>query len=205
MSRGVFVTIDGPGGAGKSTLAQKTAARLTATGTPTLATAQPSTGPAGQLARHNTAIFHGHALACLVAADRYHHLESEIRPALGAGKVVICDRYVPSSHVLQALDGVEDQFIRTINAHTEPPDLAVILTCDPGELQRRLTGRGSHGRFEDEANISHTETLRYREIAAMLTGDGINTLVIDSTTRDADFLARQLTDTIWALLSRQHH
>lgn len=205
MSRGVFVTIDGPGGAGKSTLAREVATRLAATGTPTLATTEPSAGPAGELARHNTAIFHRHALACLVAADRYHHLETEIRPALEAGKIVICDRYVPSSHVLQVLDGVEDQFIRAINAHAEPPDLAVILTCDPDVLEQRLIGRGSHGRFEDDPNISHTETLRYREIAAMLTDDGINTLVLDSTTRDADLLAHQLADTIRALESRQHH
>jgi dTMP kinase len=40
------------------------------------------------------------------AADRYAHLESEIAPALKAGKVVITDRYVQSSLVLQRLDGL---------------------------------------------------------------------------------------------------
>ncbi|MEU6071861.1 hypothetical protein ABZ864_47440 [Streptomyces sp. NPDC047082] len=46
------------------------------------------------------------AMACLVAADRYHHLAQEIRPALQRGNVVLCDRYIASSLVLQVIDGL---------------------------------------------------------------------------------------------------
>jgi dTMP kinase len=204
MSRGRLITLDGPGGAGKSTLAQLAADQLTAAGIPVLATTEPSTGPAGELARRNTAIFHGHALACLVAADRYHHLETEIQPALEAGKVVICDRYVPSSYVLQVLDGVDQGFIAQINAHARPPDLSVILTCDPDELQRRLAVRGSHGRFENDPGISYAEAKRYQEVAATLTRGGTRTLVLDSTRHHADFLARRLLASIQALRSLPH-
>ena len=204
MSRGLLITLDGPGGAGKSTLTKLTADQLAAAGIPVHATTEPSHGPAGELARQNTAIFHGHALACLVAADRYHHLEAEIRPALAAGKIVICDRYVPSSYVLQVLDGVESSFVEHINGHAEPPDLAVILTCDPAELQRRLTERGSHGRFEDDTGISHAETTRYRDIARTLAQRGQRTLQLDSARHHADFLARQLTTSIQTLRSLPH-
>jgi dTMP kinase len=153
MSRGHLVTLDGPGGAGKSTLLQLVTAYLDAAGVTVHATSEPSRGPAGQLARTHTEIFRGDALACLVAADRYHHLETEIRPALAAGKVVICDRYVPSSYALQVLDGVDQGFVADINAHAQTPDLSVILTCAPAVLQERLAARGSHGRFEDHADI----------------------------------------------------
>lgn len=204
MSRGHFITIDGPGGAGKSTLLQLATDRLQATGVAVHATTEPSRGPAGQLARIGTDVFHGPALACLVAADRYHHLETEIRPALEAGKVVICDRYVPSSYALQVLDGVDQGFVAAINARAQQPDLAVILTCAPEVLQRRLTVRGSHGRFEDDPNSSYAETERFAEITTMLAADGIRTLVLDSTRHHADFLAQQLTDAIQTLTSHRH-
>jgi dTMP kinase len=167
-------------------------------------TTEPSAGPAGQLARTSTETFHGYALACLVAADRYHHLESEIRPALTAGKIVICDRYVPSSFALQVIDGVNPDFVTDINAHAQRPDLAVILTCDPGELRRRLGIRGSHGRFEDDPGISDAEVRRYQDIATMLARDGVRTIVLDSTRHHADFLARRLAMSIQALRSLPH-
>jgi dTMP kinase len=201
MSRGHFVTLDGPGGAGKSTLLQLVTVQLEATGVAVHATSEPSRGPAGLLTRAHTAIFRGDALACLVAADRYHHLETEILPALAAGKIVICDRYVPSSYALQVLDGVEQEFVAAINAHAQRPDLAVILTCDPAVLQERLAARGSHGRFEDDPEISHAETARFGVIAKMLPAEGIRTLVLDSTRHHADFLARQLTTAIQTLRS----
>jgi hypothetical protein len=45
-------------------------------------------------------------LACLVAADRYNHLDTEIRPERTSGRTVICDRYLASTLVLQARDGL---------------------------------------------------------------------------------------------------
>lgn len=205
MNRGHFITLDGPGAAGKSTLVRLVTAHLDAVGVDVHSTTEPSPGPAGRLARTSTSIFRGHALACLVAADRYHHLETEIRPALEAGKLVICDRYVPSSYVLQVLDGVDQSFVDAVNAHAQRPDLAVILTCDPDQLQRRLTVRGSHSRFEDDPDLSRAEVERYEHVAAMLAHDGIRTMVLNSTHHDADFLARQLITAIQALRSLSQH
>jgi dTMP kinase len=143
----MFITLDGPGGAGKSTLVSLVAAHLVAYGHDALATRQPSDAELGKLARHNTDTYHGAALACLVAADRYHHLEVVIRPALAEGRSVVCDRYVPSSYVLQQRDGVPLGFIRALNAEADRPDLAVLLTADPDLLEGRLLERGGHSRF----------------------------------------------------------
>ncbi|MDA8368949.1 MAG: dTMP kinase [Nocardiopsaceae bacterium] len=201
MNRGLLITLDGPGGSGKSTLARAITTRLLQAGIPAEHTAQPSPGPIGALARAGTYHFHGYALACLVAADRYHHLDTFIRPALAAGTTVICDRYTPSSLVFQALDGVEQSFITHLNSRAEPPDLAVFLTCDEAELRRRLAARGSHGRFEDDPAISAEETTRYRAVSALYARQGVPLLKLDATTTSTDSLAHQVVAAASALPS----
>lgn len=76
MNKGLFIAFDGSGGAGKSTPFAALGQRHSVEGLPVLATTQPSRAALGQLARANTHAYSGLTLACLVAADRYHHLES---------------------------------------------------------------------------------------------------------------------------------
>ncbi|MGH3672640.1 MAG: dTMP kinase, partial [Pseudonocardiaceae bacterium] len=129
--RGVFVTLDGMGGAGKSSTTRHLHQHLTQAGYTVHATAQPYHDQLGEIARHGTDTYTGHTLACLVAADRYHHLATEIRPQLAAGRIVLCDRYVASSYVLQRMDAVPIEFIEALNGAADVPDLAVILTAHP--------------------------------------------------------------------------
>ncbi len=91
----MFVTLDGPGGVGKSTTTEHLHRYLTGQGYSVHTTSEPSHGPLGKIARHGTDTYSGYVLACLVAADRYHHLATDIRPNLAAGWIVVCDRYVP--------------------------------------------------------------------------------------------------------------
>ena len=92
--RGLFVSVDGPSGAGKSTIVHHLAHLLVAAGEDVHVTAEPSAGPIGAFCRALTETTQGHALACLYAADRYHHVEAEIRPHMAAGRTVISDRYI---------------------------------------------------------------------------------------------------------------
>jgi dTMP kinase len=82
QQRGMFISIDGPSGAGKSTIVHHLAQLLVAAGENVHITAEPSSGPIGVLCRELTESVTGHALACLYAADRYHHAQTEIRPHL---------------------------------------------------------------------------------------------------------------------------
>ncbi|WP_433329905.1 dTMP kinase [Spirillospora sp. CA-294931] len=199
--RGLLVSFDGPGCAGKTTLAARVAQRLARDNIPHLLTREPSDGPLGSLARTGTHHFHGHTLACLVAADRYHHLDQQIRPALAADAVVLCDRYVLSSHAFQVLDGVDPAFVQALNAHADAPGLAVVLTCEPAELARRLTARGSHGRFEDDPDFPAREHARYRDLNPALIGDATETLHLDSTRTDTESLANTVVTAVHALRS----
>lgn len=106
-SDGLFVSVDGPSGVGKTTTAEALAHLLRDDGRQVHLTREPSEGPIGKLARSLTETVQGTALACLYAADRYHHLATEVLPHLEAGAVVITDRYVPSALVMQQLDGVD--------------------------------------------------------------------------------------------------
>ena len=79
-------------------------------------------------------------MACLYAADRYHHIETEIRPRIcDAAAVVITDRYIPSGLVMQRFDGIDPAFLWQLNAEAERPDLTVILEADPEVIAERLT------------------------------------------------------------------
>src|SRR2546421_1503235 len=96
---GLFCTLDGPSGIGKTTVCSLLRDKLEARGLDVILTATPSSSEIGQVARRGTHEFRGPALTCLVAADRYHHERVIVRPAIAKGAIVICDRYVPTSLV----------------------------------------------------------------------------------------------------------
>lgn len=196
---GLFVSIDGPGGVGKSTLAATAARELTARGLQIHLTREPSPTPLGEIIRSGTGIYRGMALACLVAGDRHHHLSSEIRPHRDAGEIVLCDRYLPSSLVLQRIDGIEWQTIVALNGGADLPDLAIILYANPTVIAARLARRGGHSRFEAMPGSSHTESVLYREAAQRLASDGWPIWCVDAASGPPDQLAAQATARILSL------
>lgn len=193
-NRGTFVSIDGPSGAGKSTVVRHLAQMLVATGADVHVTAEPSNGPIGDLCRALTESVTGHALACLYAADRYHHVETEIRPLIDAGKIVISDRYVPSALVMQRFDGVDPAFLWQLNAEADRPDLAVILEADPEVIAERLSDRGPHNRFQLIPGSSHTEVDFYQQATERLAQVGFDVFTVDCNHRPPEQVAAYIRD-----------
>lgn len=137
------------------------------------------------------------ALACLVTADRYHQLEHEIRPALAAGHVVLCDRYVPSSLVLQQMDGVDASFLWQLNQHADTPDLTIILVGRPARSRARAHRRGIYSRFHrGPATAGAIEQRFYRDAAMMLAARGHSVLVHDVQLASPETVAEVLLNEI---------
>ena len=150
--------------------------------------------------RASTDIYRGMALACLVAGDRHHHLATEIRPQRQAGAIVICDRYLPSSLVLQRVDDVDWDTIWQLNTGAEPPDLAVILNAAPAVLTQRLASRGgTHSRFERRPDGPATEAALYQDTTARLTTLGWPVCSIGTTGRTPGDVAAIVIDRILPL------
>ncbi len=121
----------------------------------------------------------GYALACLYAADRYHHLEAEVRPQMEQGRTVVSDRYIPSGLVMQRFDGIDPAFLWQLNAEADRPDLAVILEADPEVISERLHERGAHNRFQLSPGSSHAEVHFYRQATERLIQAGFDVLRVD--------------------------
>ncbi|MFC1440147.1 dTMP kinase [Streptacidiphilus sp. N1-10] len=200
--RGVFVSIDGPSGAGKSTIVRHLEQMLVATGEAVHVTAEPSKGAIGGLCRELTETTKGYALACLYAADRYHHVDEEIRPHLEAGRTVISDRYIPSGLVMQRFDGIDPTFLWQINAAADRPDLAVILEADAEVIAERLHDRGAHNRFQLSPGSSHAEVHFYRQATERLIQAGFDVLRVDCNQRAPEQVARVIRDRLTSFFAQ---
>ncbi|MEV6241054.1 dTMP kinase [Lentzea sp. NPDC051838] len=200
--RGLFVTVDGPSGAGKTTIVRHLAQMLLAEGEHVHLTAEPSGGPIGKLASELTETVTGHALACLYAADRYHHVEHEVLPLLQDGHTVISDRYIASGLVIQRFDGVALEFLWHLNAEAKRPDLAVILEANPEVIASRLSERDPHNRFQHTAGSSYTEVEFYRHATDSLHGAGFEVFKVDCTSRPPEQSAAIIRNRLVDLFAR---
>jgi dTMP kinase len=197
---GMLVTIDGPNGSGKTSLTQAIAAELGARDVTAYSTHQPSASALGKFCRNAEGGLRGRGLACLVAADRHQQCEGEIAAQLSAGAIVLCDRYVESSLVLQRIDGVETEFILQINAGIPRPDLRIRLLASPEVIQSRLNERPSdpQRRFEHSARAERELEL-YEEADRLLAERyGIGSHVYDTTSTKTEELGAQVARLIEA-------
>jgi dTMP kinase len=194
---GVFITLDGQSGAGKSTTARLLCEQLRGRGYRALLTATPSPSEIGTLARHGTFQFRGPELALLVAADRYHHERTVIRPAVTSGTIVVCDRFLASSMVLDQADGVTAQLLQSVYSQLPLADLVIILRGEPALCASRAAKRGHYSRFHSaETAANERERDAFRDAAEDLRRQGHRVLTHDIGVHPADVVARHLADVV---------
>jgi dTMP kinase len=190
QGKGCFITIDGPNGVGKSTIIAHLKERLRAKSIEPILTAEPTRSSLGLFIREQQEQYRGRTLACLVAADRYAHIEHEIKPALGKGQLVISDRYVLSSLVYQILDGVSMEFVLALNKDIVIPHLSVLLTASADALGERLAARPNLTRFEREHHM--TEGILYEKALTTIAGMGFNCRRIENDQVSPEQCSEQL-------------
>ncbi len=192
---GLFVSFEGIDGSGKSTQARRLADRLRAEGRDVVLTREPGGSPGAEEIRRlvlegDPDRWSAETEILLFTAARRDHLERTIRPALDAGKVVICDRFADSTRVYQ---GVSRGDLRRVvdDLHAlmigREPDLTILIDMDPAEgLSRALGRQGSEERFE-----SFGEDLQSRMRAAFLTlaGEFPDRFRVIDGARDMDAVA----------------
>jgi dTMP kinase len=179
---GFFLVIEGPEGAGKSTLVAGLAARMRSAGIEPVTVREPGGTPAAEAIR--AAFLHpDHRLGpntelLYVAAARAHLVQDIIAPALEAGRVVISDRYDLSTHAYQAagrgLDPDTVAYVNRVATGGLRPHLTLVLDIPPEVGRARQAAGGKAGdRLEQEDPQFHR-----RVAAAYLaaTGEGVRHL-----------------------------
>ncbi len=184
MTDGLFIAFEGGDGAGKSTQVAMLREAFETAGRTVTVTRQPGGTDLGREIRG--LVLHGahvapRAEALLFAADKAHHVDQLIRPALDRGEVVLTDRYTDSAVAYQGAGrDLGAQEIHDLNMWAVDdlvPDLTVVVDVSAQEGRRR---RGEvHDRLEAEEDTFH-EAIRAHYLA-MARGNPQRYLVVDGT------------------------
>ncbi|OZV72312.1 dTMP kinase [Micromonospora echinospora] len=199
----MLIVIEGPNGVGKTTVAGLLAERLRhRTGQPVHLTTEPTRTRLGELLREAEAVIHGRALALAIAADRTMHVEDEIIPALDAGTIVISDRYVQSSLVLQRVDAVDLREIWSYNRYVLQPAISIYLVDDPQVIATRLAARRRLTRLE-ATGTPERELQLYDQAFHFLNRQSWHQVKIDCWSLDPDQVVSAILDTLTPMLAQR--
>lgn len=201
--KGVFVTLEGGEGTGKTTQLARLARHLDTLGRTVVLTREPGGTALGRAVR--TLVVQETATPptpvaelLLYEADRAHHVATVLRPALEAGRVVLCDRYADATEVYQGWG--RELPLAAVRAANElatgglVPDRTLVLDLDPIGGVARALGREAlpdgdrEDRFEREGPAFH-ERVRagYRSIAQREPG---RVRLVDATGTPDEVFAR---------------
>ncbi len=198
---GRFVTFEGVEGSGKSTQLERLARALRSRGQDPVVTKEPGGTPLGVrlrnvLLRDEGTRIDAETELLLYAADRAQHVREVVGPALAAGRLVLCDRYLDATLAYQGYGrGLDVRFILDLHRHPPldlRPDRTLLLDLDPAPALERARRRNerlglvtAEGRFERETVEFHRrvregylalaaeEPARYRVIDATGTEDEV--------------------------------
>lgn len=173
--RGKLISLEGCEGAGKSTVLASLKTYLEEHKIEYIITREPGGNPVSEriraliLSRENDGMT-GECEALLYAASRAQLLATVVEPALAAGKLVVCDRYVDSSLAYQGeARGLGQSFVRQVNAfalENYPTDCTVFLDISPEQAFARKHGADENDRMEQAGLDFHRRVYEgYRRLA----------------------------------------
>ncbi len=201
--RGLFLSLEGIDGSGKSTQARRLAEALGAAGRDVVLTREPGGSPGAEeirrlLVEGDPGRWSPTTELLLFTAARRDHVERTIRPAVAEGRIVVCDRFVDSTRVYQGTAHPELRHLID-DLHAEvigiEPDLTLIIDMDPARaLARGLARRSGEDRFEGRGEAFQAALRHgFRALAAEFPG---RCALIDGAGSEAEVAA--------AILARVH-
>jgi len=179
VTRGTFITLEGPEGSGKTTAARHLAEWLRGRGIATVLTQEPGGTPLGEEVRR--LVLHARGMsddldpradALLFAAGRAQHVARVIRPALERGEWVVCARFLDSSLAYQGAGyGNDPVALRELQAFATGgllPDLTLLIDVPVEVGLERTRRRSEWNRFENTEQVAFFEAVRaeYLRLAA---------------------------------------
>jgi dTMP kinase len=206
LPRGLFITFEGGDGSGKTTQASRLVDWLRDHGYPVLHTREPGGTEVGveirELVLHHRGDIEPRAEALLYAADRAHHVETVVRPALEAGTIVVQDRYLDSSVAYQGvgrgLDAAEIRELSLWATRNLLPDLTVLLDIDEADARGRLDAANKRfDRLEAEASDFHARVRT--AFLALAEVEPARFVVVDGS-QPADVLAERVVERVQEVL-----
>lgn len=172
MKKGLFITFEGPDGAGKTTQIKGLETFLMERGYDAVLTREPGGTNISEKIREiildkNNMEMDYMTEALLYAASRAQHVAQVIKPSLEEGKTVICDRFIDSSIVYQGFGRKLGDSVRIINEFAVNgcfPDITFLLKVDPSIGKCRIKNE-DQDRLELEKIEYHNEVFRaYMEL-----------------------------------------
>lgn len=168
MAAGLFISLEGIDGVGKSTQSDLLEEFLVAEGKTVVRTLEPGGTELGQEIRHLLLHRKGdvapRAEALLYAADRAHHVATKVRPALERGEVVITDRYLDSSVAYQGVGrALKAEDVRAISMFAVEgllPQLTILLDLDAAAAAARRSKTGEAPDRLEREKIEFFEAVR---------------------------------------------
>ncbi|MCD1261914.1 dTMP kinase [Paenibacillus athensensis] len=211
MNKGFFISVEGGEGAGKTTLIGRLTAQLAQQGREVITTREPG---GIQIAEQIRAIvldkahtsMDGRTEALLYAAARRQHLVEKVQPALAAGKIVVCDRFIDSSLAYQGhARGLGIDEVWAINRFAVGdllPDVTIYLDLDPAVGLQRIQASEERevNRLDLEAAAFHE---RVREGFMLLAHRFPERIVTVDARRPADAVAGEVAAILQQRMARQ--
>jgi len=211
---GRFITLEGGEGTGKSTLQAALQARLAEQGIDAVLTREPGGTPRAEAIRAlvlnppGEKAFSVLAEALLMNAARSDHLDNLIRPALAAGKWVICDRFSDSTRVYQGVSGeLSTETLLALERHVvgaTRPDLTLVLDAPVGIAHARRAARQGAADVFEQRDLDFHQSVRhaFAEIARAEPG---RCRLIDASRAAADVADAAWSDVQPLLASARIH
>lgn len=171
--KGIFVTFEGPDGSGKTTISTLVQKRLVELGYDAIYTREPGGIEIAEKIRDiildpANKTMDAKTEALLYAASRRQHLVEKVLPAIEAGKIVICDRFVDSSLAYQGYGrglGIDEVFaINQFAIEGYMPDVTIFLDLNADEGLKRIETRTFKDRLDLESSNFHQQVSKGYQI-----------------------------------------